>query len=80
MQKDRPKTHTEPAVFFFSFKLHGENLKEEVEKALTRQLPPKKIKELISIISELVQKSALIFPKNSKVTFRFFNLNKHIPN
>jgi len=62
------------SAIFYAFKLHGESLKEEIEKRIIPHYNPVEVADFISKISELAQKSELIFPKDDRITFRLFPL------
>jgi len=62
------------SAIFYAFKLHGESLKEEIEKRITPHYNPVEVADFISKISELAQKSELVFPKDDVVTLRLFPL------
>jgi len=58
------------SAFFFGFKLHGDNLKDEIEKRISPHYPQEKVSGFISMISDLARKSELVFPKEDMFTLR----------
>jgi len=62
------------SAIFYAFKLHGDNLKEEMKKSITSHYSPEEGADLISKISKLARKSELVFPKDDKVTLRLLDL------
>jgi len=61
-----------PAVFFFAFKLHGENLKKQIKRVLVPQLSSTEIEDFISRVSELVEDAEQFFPEHKPFTIRYF--------
>jgi len=60
------------SAIFYAFKLHGESLKEEIEKMIIPHYNQEEVKDFISKIYERYRKSALVFPKDNRITFRLF--------
>jgi len=60
------------SAIFYAFKLHRDALKEEIEKSITPYYNQEEVKDFISKIYEIYQKSELIFPKKDVITLRIF--------
>jgi len=60
------------SAIYYAFKLHGDNLKEKIKKMITPHYKQEEVKDFISKIYEIYQKSELIFPKDDRIKFRIF--------